>query len=77
MAFMTRGESLLRCGRGNCKTSYGHENVAVVKEWTPQRGHAINLRATRCGGNSEPNGPAMAGKAADLFCRSEAFGSGQ
>jgi hypothetical protein len=32
---------------------HGHEDVAVIKERTPQPGHAINLLAVPCWGNKE------------------------
>jgi len=56
MAFVTPGESPLRYHQDNRKVSHGHENVALMKEWTPQPGRTINLRAMPCGGNTEPNG---------------------
>ncbi|MGA3165818.1 MAG: hypothetical protein ABSF14_06835 [Terriglobia bacterium] len=36
------------------------QNVAVIKEPTPQPGHTINPRGMPCGGNSEPNWRALA-----------------
>ena len=67
MAFTTPGESPLWYRQDNPKASHGHEDVAAIKERTPQPGHAINLHALPCGGNNEPNRRALrAGKAADL-----------
>ncbi len=40
---------------------HGHEDVAVIKERTPQPGHAINLPAVRCRGNKEASRRALAG----------------
>jgi len=74
-AVWTEGRSLAvqRCGLERCtlieyvctRDEYGclagHEDVAVIKERTPQPGHAINLRAMPCGGNSEPSRRALAG----------------
>ena len=40
---------------------HGHEDVAVIKERAPRPGHAINLHAMPCGGNSEPNRRALVG----------------
>jgi hypothetical protein len=61
MAFTTPGESPLRYRQDNRKVSHGHENVAVIKEPTPQPGPTINLRAMPCGGKIEPNQRALAG----------------
>jgi hypothetical protein len=61
VAFTTPRESPLRYRQDNRKVSHGHENVAVIKERTPQPGHAINLRAMPRGGNSEPSRRALAG----------------
>jgi len=62
MAFTTPGESSRRHRHESRKVSHGHENVAVIKEPTPQPGHAINLRGTPRGGNSEPSLRALAGE---------------
>ena len=56
IAFATPGESPLGYRQDNRKVSHGHENVAVIKEPTPQPGHAVNLHAVRCEGKSERNG---------------------
>ena len=61
MAFATAGESPLRYRQDNRKVSHGDEDVAVIQELTPRPGHAINLRAMPCGGNTEPNRRALAG----------------
>ena len=45
---------------GKRKVSHGHENVAVIKERTPQPGHAVNLRAMPRRGNGELNRRALA-----------------
>ena len=61
MPFAAPGESPLRCRQDDRKVSHAHQDVAIIKKPTPQPGHAINLRAKQCGGNSEPNGRALAG----------------
>jgi hypothetical protein len=61
MAFTTPGESSLRYRQDSRRVSYGHENVAVTKEPPPQLGHAINLHAIPCGGNSGPTRQEVAG----------------
>lgn len=43
------------------KVSHGYENVAVIKDPTPQSGHKVDLQAMRCPGDSEPRCPALAG----------------
>ena len=40
---------------------HGHENVAVIKEGTPQPGHAFHLRAGRRRSNKESSPGALAG----------------
>jgi len=55
MAFATPGESPLQYLQDNRKVSHGHEDAAVIKERAPQPGHAVNLHAMPCGGNSEPS----------------------
>jgi len=47
IAFTTPGESELPYRQGNRNVSHDHQDVAVIKEQTPQRGQAVNLRATR------------------------------
>ena len=54
MAFTTPAESPLRNRQDNRKVSHGHEDVAVIKEPTPEPGHTVNLLAMPRGGNSEP-----------------------
>jgi len=54
MAFAIPGEGALGCRQDNRKVSHGDEDVVVIKEPAPQPGHAVNLRATPRGGNSEP-----------------------
>jgi hypothetical protein len=54
LAIVTRHPSLLL-------VSHDHENVAVTRDRTPQPGNAVNLHAMPCGGNTEPNQPALAG----------------
>ena len=56
MAFATPCEHCLRYCQDNRKKSHGHEGVAIMKERTTKPGHAVNLHAMLCGGNSEPNG---------------------
>jgi hypothetical protein len=80
-AVWTEGRSLAvqRCGLERCtlieyvctRDEYGclagHEDVAVIKERTPQPGHAMNLRAARSQGNIAPSQRTPAGvKSADL-----------
>jgi len=45
----------LRCRQDKRNASHGHKDVAVITEPTLQHGHAVNLRAIRCGGNTESN----------------------
>jgi len=61
MALATLGEGPLRHRQDNRKVSHGHENVAVIKEPTPQSSHAVHLRAMPCGGNAGPSRRARAG----------------
>jgi len=55
MAFSTPCEQCLRYCQDNRKKNHGHEGVAIKKERTTKPGHAVNLHAMPCGGNSEPN----------------------
>jgi hypothetical protein len=61
MAFTTPGESPLWYRQDDRRLGHGHENVAVTKEPTLLPGHAVNLHAMPCGGNSEPKRRAPAG----------------
>jgi hypothetical protein len=52
------------------KQSHSHEDVAVIKDRTPQPGHAVNLHVIICGGNSEPKGERRrVGNAAISHCK--------
>jgi hypothetical protein len=66
MALTTQGQSPLRCCQDNRKVNNGEEDVAIIKEPTPQPGHAMKPRETPCEGNSEPNRRALASAKSSL-----------
>jgi hypothetical protein len=63
MAFTAPGKCWLRCRRDNRKVSHDHQDVAIIMEPRLQQGHAVNLHAMSCEGNSDSNRRALAAHA--------------